>query len=387
MALTPDDVANLVALRQALHHLPEVSRHERRTAQQVLAALTPLGPDQIVTDLGGHGLAAVFDGAMAGPTVMLRAELDALPIHEANDVPHRSSIDGVAHLCGHDGHSAILLGMATLLARQRPAKGRVVLMFQPAEEDGSGAQAVLADPRFAALHPDWAFALHNMPGLPLGQIQLSPGPANCASCGLRIRLLGRTAHAATPQTGLSPEGAMVDLLAALKTLGTGGALQPGFRLVTPTHARLGLPTFGISPGEAEVWVTLRSLTDADMADLKSTAETTARTIATAHRLGIEMSWHDDFAACVNAPEATAQAHAAFVTAGISVEQTDGPMRASEDFGRFSQCGARSAMFLLGSGVECAALHDPRYDFPDALIKAGVDAFDAILTRLLGSSVL
>ncbi|NEX47205.1 amidohydrolase [Pseudotabrizicola algicola] len=383
MTLTPEDIADLTRLRHDLHRHPEVSGAEAATAGRVRAALAPLGPDQIVTGLGGHGVAAVFSGAAPGPTVMIRAELDALPIPEAPGPAHASSVPGVAHLCGHDGHSAILLGVGRLLARQRPAKGRAVLLFQPAEEDGSGAAAVLADPAFAPLRPDWAFALHNMPGLPLGQARVSAGPANCASCGLRLRLTGRTAHAGTPDTGLSPAAALFELIPALTALGPGGALEPGFRLVTLTHARLGAPTFGITPGDGELWVTLRSLTDADMIALKSRAGQLAAGIAAQHGIALDLSWHDDFAACDNDPLAVAQIEAGLADAAIPFGPADGPMRPSEDFGRFAGTGARSAMFLLGAGPDSAALHDPAYDFPDALIAPGAATFTAILRRLLG----
>lgn len=383
MTLTAQDIDDLTRLRHDLHRHPEVSGQEAQTARQVQAALTDLGADQIVTGLGGHGVAAVFSGAAPGPTVMIRSELDALPIEQNAGSAHRSLIAGVAHLCGHDGHTAIVLGVARALSRRRPATGRVVLMFQPAEEDGSGAAAVLADPRFAALRPDWAFALHNMPGLPLGVAQVSAGPMNCASCGMRLHLTGRTAHAATPDTGLSPDAAMFALIPALAALGPGGPLTPGFRLVTLTHARLGAPTFGIAPGEAEVWMTLRSLTDADMIALKTQAQDRAMQIAQAHGLGLTISWHDDFAACHNAPDSVAVIEAGLRAAAIPFGPTDGPMRPSEDFGRFASHGTQSAMFLLGSGEGCAALHDPAYDFPDALIGPGVSAFVSIIDHILG----
>lgn len=383
MTLTAEDIADLTRARHDLHRHPEVSGQEAQTALRMRAALAALAPDLIVTGLGGHGVAAVFQGEAPGPTVMIRAELDALPIRQRPGAAYRSLTEGVAHLCGHDGHMAILLGVAKGLARRRPATGRVVLMFQPAEEDGSGAAAVLADPAFAALRPDWAFALHNMPGLPLGQVQVSAGPMNCASCGLRLRLTGRTAHAATPHTGLSPAQALFDLIPALQALGPGGALDPGFRLVTLTHARLGAPTFGIAPGEGELWVTLRSLTDADMTDLKALAQDRAQALAAEHRLQLDLSWHDDFAACENDPQAVAQIQAALTAAAIPFGPTEGPMRASEDFGRFAASGARAAMFLLGAGQACPALHDPGYDFPDPLIAPGVSTFTAILRRILG----
>lgn len=114
-------------------------------------------------------MAAIYDGLTAGPTVMIRCELDALPIRETSDLPHRSTVAGHGHLCGHDGQMAIVLGVAHRLALDRPSSGRVVLLFQPAEEDGSGAAAKLADPRFHTLAPDWAFALHNIPGLPIAR--------------------------------------------------------------------------------------------------------------------------------------------------------------------------------------------------------------------------
>ncbi|WP_103333751.1 amidohydrolase [Pseudotabrizicola formosa] len=383
MMLTAEDIADLTRLRHDLHRHPEVSGAEAGTAGRVGAALAALAPDQLVAGLGGHGVAAVFQGGLPGPTVMIRAELDALPILQAPGPVYRSLTDGVAHLCGHDGHMAILLGVARGLSRQRPASGRAVVMFQPAEEDGSGAAAVLADPKFAPLRPDWAFALHNMPGLPLGQVQVSAGPMNCASCGLRLRLTGRTAHAATPDTGLSPTPALFDLIPALQALGPGGALMPGFRLVTLTHARLGHPSFGIAPGEGELWVTLRSLTDADMLEMKTEAQDLAQRVAAQHGLRLDLSWHDDFAACHNHPQAVAQVEAALTDAAIPFGPTGGPMRPSEDFGRFAGSGAGSAMFLLGAGEACPALHDPGYDFPDSLIAPGVSAFAAILRRILG----
>lgn len=382
--MAPDaaDLAELRAWRHARHRRPEVSGAESETAAAVVEALAPLCPEEIVTGLGGHGVAAVFTGQGAGPTVLLRAELDALPIPDGAGLAYSSEVPGRGHLCGHDGHLAILLGVARLLARDRPPRGRVVLLFQPAEEDGSGAAAVLADPRFALLRPDWAFALHNMPGLPLGAARISAGPANCASVGLRLRLEGRTAHAATPDTGLSPIPALLRLIPELQALGPGGALDEGFRLVTLTHARIGTPAFGIAPGEAELWLTLRCLTDGPMAELRRAVIDHVRAEARAHGLGIVESWHDDFAACRNDERATALFARAADRAGLSIGPAE-PMRASEDFGRFGTGGTRSAMMLLGAGEDHPALHDPHYDFPDDLIAPGVALFLAVVAEALG----
>ncbi|MFC2969718.1 amidohydrolase [Acidimangrovimonas pyrenivorans] len=382
MPLTNHDIVELTEFRRSLHRRPELSGEEAGTAQAIIGALAPCAPDRVVTELGGHGVAAVFDGDADGPTVLIRSELDALPIEEISDLPYRSEVPGKGHLCGHDGHSTILVGLARLLARQRPARGRAVLLFQPAEENGAGAAAVLADPQFAAIAPDWAFALHNMPGLPLGRVSLAEGPANCASVGLKITLTGRTAHASTPDDGTSPAPALARLIPALSALGPGGALTPGFRLATLTHVTMGEPAFGIAPGAAELWLTLRALQDDDLTGLLHGATELARTEAAAAGLDVAFSQHDLFLACSNDAEAVAVLRRALDSEGIGHDADNLPMRASEDFGRFGGA-AKSAMFLLGSGPDSPALHNPDFDFPDSLIPIGTRIFHRTLRDLLG----
>ncbi|KAF0172667.1 MAG: celE [Rhodobacteraceae bacterium] len=380
--LTNADVAELTEFRRDLHRFPEVSREEAATAQRIVAALSGLRPDQVITGLGGHGVAAVFNGAATGPTLLFRAELDALPIEEISAAAHRSTIPGKGHLCGHDGHMTFLMGLARLLSRQRPARGRVVLMFQPAEEDGFGAAAVVADPNYAAIKPDWAFAIHNLPGLPFGHAALKSGVVNCASQGLRIVLTGKTAHASQPENGSSPGLALAQLIPALAALGQGGPLGPDYRLVTITHAKLGEPAFGIAPGEAELWATLRAIADDKMAALRAAAIALAETEAAGQGLKVSFSHHDDFAASVNNPDATRQLQRALESLAVPHGESDLPMRASEDFGRFGQPGTRSAMLFLGVGESHAALHNPDYDFPDSLIPLGVQIFHRVMIDLL-----
>jgi amidohydrolase len=313
---------------------------------------------------------------------MFRSELDALPIEELSQSAHRSAVPGKGHLCGHDGHSTILLGLARLIARRPPVRGRVVLLFQPAEEDGSGAAAVLADPRFADIRPDWAFALHNMPGVPLGRAVIAPGPANCASEGLRVVFHGRTSHASTPEDGVSPALALAALIPAAIAAGPGGALGPGFRLVTVCHANLGEPAFGISPGKGEVWLTLRTLFDTDMAALRDEVTGLASRLADQHGLTLDFTCHDRFAACSNHPDAVQAITRALDAIGVPHDAAGLPMRASEDFGLFGH-HARSAMFLLGAGETCPRLHNPDYDFPDNLIPTGVAIFERVRQDLSG----
>lgn len=381
MPLSVQDLSELTDWRRELHRWPELSGQEAKTARRVEAALAASGPDRIVTMLGGHGVVALYEGRAAGPTVMLRAELDGLPIDEIGDVPHRSRNAGRGHLCGHDGHMATLVAVARVLARERPRRGRVVLLFQPAEENGAGAAAVLADPRFAEFAPDWAFALHNLPGLPLGRVVLADGPVNCASRGMRIALMGRTAHASLPEHGISPMTAVASLMPGLTALGAGGPLSGHYRLVTITHAWLGAPAFGIAPGQAEVWATLRTLTDAGMDGLCAEAECLARDAAAGAGVGVEIGYADVFVHCENDPDAVEQLRDALAAERVPLEPGELPMRASEDFGRFGKI-ARSAMFFLGAGEKHASLHNPDYDYPDELIGIGARVFVRTLRQLL-----
>lgn len=382
MMLTDADIVDLTALRHNLHRFPEVSGQEVQTAARVAGLLAHLHPDQIITGLGGHGVAAVWAAATPGPTVMFRAELDALPIHETSAHGHVSQAPGTAHLCGHDGHTVILLALARLIYRAPPTRGRVVLMFQPAEETGAGARAVMADPAFAPLRPDFAFALHNMPGLPFGHARLTESVFSCASRGLKITLTGRTAHASQPETGTSPALALAELIPALGALGPGGALTPDFRLVTVCHAQLGAPAFGIAPGHAELWFTLRTLTDGPMAALETAAVDLMAAVAACHGLTHTVETHDVFAATVNTPAAAHHMGAALAALHIPTTAGNLPMRPSEDFGAFGGTGTDLCMILLGAGENLPALHNPDYDFPDALIPIGARLFHQIAKDLL-----
>jgi amidohydrolase len=189
--LTNLDLLELTEFRRDLHRHPELSGEELETASTIAAALKPLKPTRILTGLGGHGVAAVFDSGKDGPTVLFRAELDALPIEECNDIPWSSQRQGKSHVCGHDGHMTMLLALGRMISRQPVAQGRIVLMFQPAEEDGSGAKAVVADPAYKDIQADWAFAIHIEPGRPFGYVSTCPGLINCASLGLKYGSLAK----------------------------------------------------------------------------------------------------------------------------------------------------------------------------------------------------
>lgn len=379
--LTNSDLIELTEFRRTLHMWPEISGEETRTADTIVKALQALDPTRILTNLGGHGVAAVFDSGTEGPTVMFRAELDALPVQELSDAPWVSQVPGRGHLCGHDGHMTMLLALGRLIRRNPMRSGRVVLMFQPAEEDGSGAKAVVADPAFKDIAPDWAFAIHVEPGRPFGFVATQPGLINCASVGIAIRLTGKTAHAATPEDGTSPSAAVAALIPALNALGSGGPLNADFRLATLTHLRLGEPTFGIAPGEATIYVTLRAASDNALAEMTDAARLLVQTTAEDAGLTVHIDLKDEFAASLNDPDATRVAVEALTAIGIAHSTEGLPMRASEDFGVFGW-NAKSAMLCLGPGEDYAALHNPDYDFPDDLIPIGAAIFDRIARDIL-----
>lgn len=380
MALNDKQISALIDLRHALHRRPEVSGEEVETAKRIAAELETLGADRIWRNLGGHGVAAEFTGRAEGPTVLFRCELDGLPIHEISERVYRSQIDGRGHLCGHDGHMVSILGVAMALAT-RPAKGRVILLFQPAEETGAGAKAVIEDPRWPELRPDFAFAYHNLPGRPLGEIGLRPGPGNCASRGMQILLEGKSSHAAAPEDGTSPGPAMAALMQGLPKLGTGKIGDNAFSLSTLTHAKLGEPTFGIAPGFGELRVTLRCMTDDRMKALVSNAE--ALIAQHTQDISVEVLWHDIFYSVTNDAEATDAGRRVAVRQGLSRHEMETPMRWSEDFGRFGTDGAKAAMFYIGAGVTQPQLHNPDYDFPDALIPVVTGLFSGIVDDILG----
>jgi amidohydrolase len=375
----PHPPPDLVALRRELHAAPELSGQERRTAERIARLVSENEPDALHTGLGGHGVAAVWRGAADGPRVLVRCELDALPIPERLEIAHGSAVEGCSHKCGHDGHMTILVGLAERVAARPPERGEVVLLFQPSEEDGSGAARVIDDPAFEPLKPDMAFALHNLPGFELGTAIVRDGPFAAASTGLVVHLAGATAHAAEPQRGRTPASAVARLIDGLTALPQTRTALAESAKVTVIHARVGEVAFGTSPGEGVVMATLRAHDPAVMERLEAAARQLSTHTAAAHDLGCEIELVEPFPATANSAAASRLVREAAVASGLEIEEPAAPFPWSEDFGHFT---ARfgGALFGLGAGVEHPALHHPDYDFPDALIPEGIAALDAILDR-------
>lgn len=365
---------NLTRLRQSLHRIPEASGQEEKTAALLMEWLGGCDHHGMVTGLGGHGLAVVFEGAGSGETLLFRAELDGVPVAEASTLAYASLHGGYSHSCGHDGHMAILCGLAQSLSAVPPVSGRVVLLFQPAEETGEGADKVIKDPRFQGLVPDRVFALHNLPGRPLGQVCVPDRLFACASVGVEIRVTGFPSHAAWPEHGRSPVPMIHELLGHE---GLPGREEAGpFFMSTLTHLRLGTPGFGVSPGEAVVHVTLRAESDGYLDFRMDEFKRTLAGRAAALGLGCEVRLRDAFPATPVDRDTAAMAMASAARAGLDVAALSSPMRWSEDFGWFTH-RFPGVMVGLGAG-EGPQLHSGHYDFPDTLIRTGVSLFEAII---------
>jgi amidohydrolase len=373
--------AQLSGLRRDLHAAPELSGNEQKTVGIITKFFRQFNPDQVISPLGGTGIAFLFDSGRPGPTVVFRCELDAIAIQEENDFAYRSGRPGVAHKCGHDGHMAIMAGFGYLIALNRPKQGRIILLFQPAEETGHGAAAVVDDPQFKSLNADYAFALHNLPGYPLGAVLIKPGPINCASCGMIIRLAGIASHSAWPEDGLSPALPMCNLIEALAKLPSSAALNRCYNNVTVVHARLGDAAFGLSPGYAEVMATLRSETDEGLSILLDHAASLVKDKAAQANLAYEINWADRFIASSNDPGACDIVKKAGQAAGAEISYLESVLPVSEDFGQLS-ARIPGAMFGLGAGENTAGLHQADYDFPEPLIAVGAAVFSEIAKILV-----
>ncbi len=366
----------LIQYRQELHQHPEISGEEKLTSRRVAKWIERYEPDEIISGLGGHGLAAIFRGRHQGQTVLFRAELDALPLKETNSFGHRSKTPQTAHLCGHDGHMVFLLGLAETLHLEPPERGTAVLLFQPAEETGTGAEKVLKDPGFSSIQPDYVFAIHNLPGFDLHQVILSNQHFAAASTGMIIRLQGRTSHAAEPEKGRSPAMAVAKIIQRLHELPSKMQNLQGFALLTVIHVKIGEVAFGTTPGEAFVMATLRAFENDDLKNLSLEAENLVAFISQREGLEFEITYTESFPATVNDADAATFIQNAAGKLNLAVYHIDEPFKWTEDFGHFTS-QFRGALIGLGSGKKHPALHNPDYDFPDDLIPTGVGLFRKI----------
>lgn len=362
----------IIELRQTLHQNPEVSNQEFETSEQIATFINALAPSEVIR-LSKTGLAFVFKGEKPGKTIMFRSELDALPIAEKSSLIYASVNQNVAHVCGHDGHMAILAGLAQKIAKDPPKYGKVVLLFQPAEEVEQGARDVIEDPNFKDIEPDYIYALHNIPGIEKHKIALKNGSFSAASKGMTIKLFGKTSHAAEPENGISPANAISQIIQKLNEIIGNKNLFKDLTLLTFIHIKLGEISFGTSPGYAEIRITLRSFENEDMELLTHACENTIREISEKEHLKYEISYNESFPASVNNDECVSIVEQSAKQNNLEIKYNEKPYKWSEDFGYYSQ-KHKACLFGLGSGISQPQLHNPDFDFPDEIIETGINMF-------------
>ena len=368
-------------IRHYLHSIAELSGYEKETNCFLNNYLKSLNPDLLIERIGGYGVAAIFAGEQPGKRVLIRGDIDALRIAEPNEIAYRSVHKEISHKCGHDGHTAILCGLARELSECRPEKGEVVILFQPAEETGEGAAAVIADSQFARIKPDVAYGLHNLPGFPIGTVALRKGCFAAASFGMKLVFDGKTAHASQPETGRNPSELFAQLIHQLeKKRDQLKQIKPLTTFVI-THAFLGEPSFGIAPGHAEIWLTLRSFADNNLELLATQIIDFSQAKAKDYLFDFSFSMHEAFAATNGTDENIELIERSANNLELNVIHLDEPFRWSEDFGRFGAI-CPIGFFGLGSGVEQPALHNANYDFPDDVLPFGVGMFWEIIRQEL-----
>lgn len=365
------DLEKFTSIRRRLHAHPELSGKESHTSRLVKTILGEFGITEFETGLGGHGVLATINGSQSGPRLLVRSELDALPIQETNTFDHRSKVEGVSHKCGHDGHMAICLAVTEFCVLNRANIGQVSFLFQPAEETGEGAKSVHADLSRRKISFDEVIALHNVPGFRLGEVVVKEGTFTPAVQTLKIKLNGKTAHAAEPENGINPSNVFPAIIDAATSLTNADSNDQEFTLITPVHYQLGEKSFGVSAGRAELYFTIRSWSKEVLDNVTNRFKEIISDACSDQGIYVEFDSLEVFENNVNQQSTNEKIIKAASKAELSVQQIETPFRWGEDFGVFTR-RTKGSMFGLGAGENIPALHNPDYDFPDELIEKGYD---------------
>jgi hippurate hydrolase len=358
--------------RRDLHSHPELLYDVPRTAKFVADRLRAFGCDEVETSVGKSGVVGVIRGReSAGDRVIgLRADMDALPIQEQSNLPHRSKIEGKMHACGHDGHTAMLLGAARYLAETRNFAGTAVVIFQPAEEGGAGAKAMLDDGLMERFGIREVYGMHNWPTLPVGAFASRKGPLMAAADKFTIRVEGKGGHAAAPHTCHDPLLAAASMVTALQSIVSRNVDPLDACVVSVTRFEAGT-TFNIIPQTAELLGTVRTLAEAtrDLAE-RRVGEIVAG-VAAAHGVSATLDFTRNYPSTRNHSEQTdfALEAARRVAADGRVNAEAPPVMGAEDFSFMLQ--ARPGAFIFIGNGDSAGLHHPAYDFNDDAIPYGM----------------
>ncbi len=378
------DLETLVAWRRDLHRHPELAYEEHRTAAFVAERLHEFGLDEVHTGLAGTGVVGVLRAGRGNDAIGLRADMDALPITEASGVPWASARRGLMHACGHDGHTAMLLGAAWHLARTRRFEGTVYFIFQPAEEGRAGARRMIEDGLFARFPMRAVFGLHNWPWLPLGEFGVHRGEVMAAADRFEIRLRGRGCHAAMPHLGRDPVVAVAALIQVLQSLISRETdpLRPA--VLSVTRIRAG-DAFNVVPDEAECLGTVRIFDPALRARIRARMAEVVDHVAAAHGCSGSLDYREGYPPTVNsAAEAEEAAAAAAAVAGAErVHHDPPPSMGAEDFAFMLEQKPGAYVWMgIGGAQEGRILHSPRYDFDDRALETGVAYWVELVERLL-----
>ncbi len=381
----------LAGWRRHLHAHPGLTLHEGDTAAFVIARLREMGVQAIAAQIGGHGVVATLSrpkGAGSNRSVGLRADMDALPIQELNPLlEHRSTVPGVMHACGHDGHTTALLGAARLLLEDPSWSGTVQLVFQPAEEGGGGARSMIADGLFARFPMERIFGWHNWPGLEAGKVAVHDRAVMAAGARFAIAFEGHAGHAALPHLTRDPMLGIGHGIVALQSLVARNLDPMEAGVVSVTIAEAGEAQNQV-PARAVLKGTARWLSDATGEAIEQGMRRVARGIADAFGLAAEVSWHQGVGVTQNS--ATERDLAAGVAAALGPHQLHTtPAMTGEDFSWFLK-EVPGAFVWIGNGPTQGAtgeggceLHNPRYDFNDAILPAASHFLAAVAKKALG----
>ncbi|MBZ9708107.1 M20 family metallopeptidase [Mesorhizobium sp. Cs1299R1N1] len=357
--------------RQHLHQTPELNFDVFKTAAFVTEKLKEFGCDDVVTGLGKTGVVGIIRGRQGeGPTIGLRADMDALPLKEITGKPYASTVPGKMHACGHDGHTAMLLGAAKYLAETRNFAGSVAVIFQPAEEGGGGGNEMVKDGMMERFAIAKVFGMHNMPGLPVGQFAIRPGPIMAATAEFTITVKGKGGHAAMPHGTIDPIVIASQLVGALQTIASRSTDPVEAVVVSVTKFHAG-DAYNIIPESAEIAGTVRTLKKEVAKKSEERIRAICAGLATAYGATIEVDYDANYPVTFNHADETVFASdvAADVAGDAQVHRAIQPVMGGEDFSYMLE--ARPGAFIFIGNGETAGLHNPAYDFNDEAIPHGM----------------
>ncbi|WP_316196519.1 M20 aminoacylase family protein [Bradyrhizobium sp. SZCCHNS3053] len=358
--------------RRDFHQHPELLYEVHRTAARVAELLASFGVDEVVSGIGRTGVVGVIRGREPSQRVIgLRADMDALPLQEISDIPHKSTIPGRMHACGHDGHTAMLLGAARYLAETRNFAGTAIVIFQPAEEGGAGGRAMVDDGLMERFGIEEVYGLHNAPGLPLGTVATRTGAVMAAADTFEVRLKGLGGHAARPNKCVDPIIAGAQIVTALQTIVARNVDPVESAVLSITRFHAGTTADNIIPQTAIIGGTVRTLDE----DIRRLMDERFKGLVTALASGMgveaEIDYEWGYPVVINHAEQTAfAADVARSVVGPDQVITDMPPRlGGEDFAYMLQ--ARPGAFVFMGIGEGAGVHHPEYDFNDEVIPHGI----------------